>query len=132
MKQKVHTNDLRVKLGHPGEERMCMIAKHLHYSIKGTLDICEECATEKSNRNSYKKWRRSATSSREKSYILILHHKRNQDTEVLIIRFSYNTVTQTKMVFLHKEKILIALLYGLLEEEIYMKIPEGMAVVRSK
>ena len=94
--QKFYANDLHVKLGHPSEDRMRVIIKYLHYIIKDTLDICEECATEKSNRNSYKKWRRSATSSRAKSSILILSHKRNQVMEVLRIGFSYKTVTQNK------------------------------------
>ena len=44
---KVHTNKLHVKLVHPGEDRMQATAKHLHYIIKGALDICEDCATAK-------------------------------------------------------------------------------------
>ena len=60
--QKFYANDLHVKLGHPGEDRMRVIVKYLHYIIKDTLDICEECAAKKSNRNIYKKWRMSNTS----------------------------------------------------------------------
>ena len=94
--QKIYANDLHVKLGHPSEDRMRVIIKYLHYIIKDTLEICEECTREKSNRNSYKKWRRSATSRRSKSSTLILSHKINQVMEVLRIGFSYKTVTQNK------------------------------------
>ena len=45
--QKVYANDLQVKLGHICKDSMRVIVKHLHYSIKETLEICEECAIEK-------------------------------------------------------------------------------------
>ena len=35
--RKIHANDLHTKLVHPREEKMCGTAKHLQYSIKGTL-----------------------------------------------------------------------------------------------
>ena len=45
--RKVCTNKLHTKIGHTGEDRMCATAEHIHYRIKGTLDIYEDCATEK-------------------------------------------------------------------------------------
>ena len=47
MMQKIYANDLHAKLGHPGEYRMHTTAKHLQYSVKGAIVVCEECATEK-------------------------------------------------------------------------------------
>ena len=37
--QNFSANDLHVKLGHPGEERMRVIVKYLHYIIKDTLEL---------------------------------------------------------------------------------------------
>ena len=45
---KIHINDLHKKIMHLGEDRMRMPMKHLHYRIKGTLDVLEDCATAKS------------------------------------------------------------------------------------
>ena len=47
--RKFHANDLHAKLVHPKEGRMCATENHLHYIIKGTLEVCEYCATAKSN-----------------------------------------------------------------------------------
>ena len=58
--QKIHANELHAKLGHPGEYRILTTAMHLYYSINGTLEVCEDCTMEKSSRNCYIKWRRSA------------------------------------------------------------------------
>ena len=48
VKQKIHANDLHVKLDHTGEYRICVTAKHLQYSVKRMLEVCEDCATTKS------------------------------------------------------------------------------------
>ena len=45
--RKIHANELHVKLGHPGEDMMRTNTKHLHYSVKGTLEVYEECNTAK-------------------------------------------------------------------------------------
>ena len=42
--RKIHVNKLHLKLGHPEEERIHVTANHLHYSIKGVLYVCENCA----------------------------------------------------------------------------------------
>ena len=44
----INANELHAKLGHPREDRMCATLKHLHYSVKGKLSICEEYSTAKS------------------------------------------------------------------------------------
>ena len=44
MMWKIYASELQVKLNHPGEDRMRATTKHLHYSVKGTLQVCEECA----------------------------------------------------------------------------------------
>ena len=44
----IHVKKLHAKLGHTGEDRMRATKKHLHYSNKGTLEVCEDCATAKS------------------------------------------------------------------------------------
>ena len=38
-------------LGYTREDRMCTTTKHLHYRMKGELDVCEECATVKTRHN---------------------------------------------------------------------------------
>ena len=43
----IRANNIHAKLGHPGEYRMHTTAKHLQYSVKGAIVVCEECATEK-------------------------------------------------------------------------------------
>ena len=45
--RKVHANELHAKLGHPREDRMRAIAKHLHYIIRGTLEVGEDFYTAK-------------------------------------------------------------------------------------
>ena len=45
--QKIHANHLHAKLGHTGEDRMHATANHLHYSVKGTLEVCKEYSTAK-------------------------------------------------------------------------------------
>ena len=45
--QKIHSNELHTNLVYPGEDSMHATAKHLHYSVKGMLDICEDCAMAK-------------------------------------------------------------------------------------
>ena len=47
MTREVHSNKLQAKVGHPGEDRMHATANYLHYRIKATLEVCEDCATEK-------------------------------------------------------------------------------------
>ena len=44
---KIHANEIRVKLRHTGEDRICTTVKHLHYSVKGALEVCEDYATAK-------------------------------------------------------------------------------------
>ena len=43
--RKIHANNLHVKLGHPGEDRICATTNHLHQIIKGTVEVCKEWAT---------------------------------------------------------------------------------------
>ena len=40
-KWKIHSNELHAKLNHPGEYRMLETTTHLHYIIKGVLEVCE-------------------------------------------------------------------------------------------
>ena len=47
MTRKIHANKLHAKLGHPVEDMMHATDKHLHYIIKGELEVCEDCATAK-------------------------------------------------------------------------------------
>ena len=42
--QKIHANNIHAKIGHPGEDRMCATTKHLQYSVRETLDVCEDWA----------------------------------------------------------------------------------------
>ena len=44
---KIYANELLTKLGHPREDRMSATVKHLHCSVKGALEVCEECTTAK-------------------------------------------------------------------------------------
>ena len=39
--RKIHANDLHAKLRNNGEDRMCAIAKYLHYSVKGVIEVCK-------------------------------------------------------------------------------------------
>ena len=50
MTRKVHSNDIHAKQGHTGEDRMLATANHPHYSIKGTLEVCEYCAKSKTKK----------------------------------------------------------------------------------
>ena len=43
----INANKIHTKLSHPGEDRMCATAKNLDYNVKGTLELCEDCATAK-------------------------------------------------------------------------------------
>ena len=43
----IHINKLHAKLGHTGEDRMRATKNHLHYSVKETLEVCEDSATAK-------------------------------------------------------------------------------------
>ena len=45
--QKIYAIKLRAKLGYPVEDRMRAATKHLNYSIKGMLEVCKYCNTEK-------------------------------------------------------------------------------------
>ena len=49
MKRKINANELNAKLGHPGEYWVCATINHLHYSVKSTLEVCEDYAMEKRN-----------------------------------------------------------------------------------
>ena len=51
--RKIHTNELHVKLCHTGEERMCAAINNIHHMIKGTIEICEDCAKSKASINCY-------------------------------------------------------------------------------
>ena len=44
---KIHANEIHANLGHPWEDRMRVTMKHLHCSIKETLEVFEDCATAK-------------------------------------------------------------------------------------
>ena len=37
--RKIHSNRIHVKLGHPGEDRVCASAEHLHKYVKGALEV---------------------------------------------------------------------------------------------
>ena len=43
--QKMHADKLHTEIGHLGEYRMCDTPNHLHYILKGVLDVCKYCAT---------------------------------------------------------------------------------------
>ena len=45
--RKIYVNKIHVKLGHTGEDRMHTTEKKLHYSVKGTLEVFEDCAKAK-------------------------------------------------------------------------------------
>ena len=45
MTRKIHVSKLNAKLGFTREERMRTATNNLHYSVKGTLEVCEECVT---------------------------------------------------------------------------------------
>ena len=45
--RKIHKNKLHAKLGHTRKDRMRATVKRLHYSIKGTLEVCKGCAMSK-------------------------------------------------------------------------------------
>ena len=49
MTRKINANGIHAKLGHTGEDRMRTSVKHLNYSVKGTLELCEDCAMVKIN-----------------------------------------------------------------------------------
>ena len=46
MTWKIHANKLDAKLGHPREDWIHTAKNQLDYSVKWTLDICEDYATE--------------------------------------------------------------------------------------
>ena len=39
--QKIRIKELHANLGHPGEDSIRATTKHLHYIIKGELEICK-------------------------------------------------------------------------------------------
>ena len=43
----IQTNKLHAKLGHPREYSIRATAKHLHYTIIRTIEVCEDCNLEK-------------------------------------------------------------------------------------
>ena len=45
---KIQAYEIYVKLIHPGEDRMRATVKHLHYRVKGVLEVCEDCDMAKS------------------------------------------------------------------------------------
>ena len=45
--RKIHANDLHVKLIHTGEDRIRATVKHLQYSVRGELDVCEDYSMDK-------------------------------------------------------------------------------------
>ena len=47
MTRKTLVNKLHAKLGHPVEDRMRVTIKHLHYNIKGIIDVCGYFTMEK-------------------------------------------------------------------------------------
>ena len=47
--RKVHINELHTNLIHSGEDRMHATVKHIHYSVKGPLEVCEDFSTVKIN-----------------------------------------------------------------------------------
>ena len=51
----MYVNELHMNLFHTVEEKMRVTAKHPHYSMKGTLDVCEYCATKKIKQKSLRK-----------------------------------------------------------------------------
>ena len=53
--RKIHANDLHAKIRHPGEDRMRVAAKHLHYIIKGMIEVFEDYATAKIKQKSLHK-----------------------------------------------------------------------------
>ena len=38
----IHINNILKNLGNPGEDRMNVTAKPLHYNIMGTLEVCKD------------------------------------------------------------------------------------------
>ena len=40
--RKIHVNELHAKLSHPREDRIRATAKHLYYSVKGTLEVFKD------------------------------------------------------------------------------------------
>ena len=46
--RKIHADDLHAKLRDLGEYRIHVTEKQLHYSIKGILEVCDDCTTAKS------------------------------------------------------------------------------------
>ena len=50
--RKIHAIELHTKFGHTREDYMSTTRKHLQYSVKGTLDLCEDFATGKRNHKS--------------------------------------------------------------------------------
>ena len=53
--QKFHTKELRSKISHLREDMMHATLKHLQRRIKGTLNICEDCAKAKTKQKSLQK-----------------------------------------------------------------------------
>ena len=47
VRRKIHANELQAKLNYYREDSMFVTANHLHYSIKGVIEECEDCATDK-------------------------------------------------------------------------------------
>ena len=44
----IHVNKLHANLEDTGEDSMCATANHLHYSVKGVLEVFEGCTMVKS------------------------------------------------------------------------------------
>ena len=104
--RKVYANKLHAKLGHLGEYRISATTKHLHYIIKGTPEVWEEYATEKSKQKSLQKVAEEGNlEPGEMIYIVISSQKKPSygvsKNWVLIQDFN-----KKKTIFLHEDKII--------------------------
>ena len=54
--RKTHANKFHTKFFHCGEYMMWEISKHLHYIVKGKIEVCEELPTEKIKQKFLDKW----------------------------------------------------------------------------
>ena len=83
---------------------MRTIVKHLQYSVKGSINFCEYCATAKIKQKSLHKVAQERDLKLGKMIYLDIISQNKLIKEVPRIRSSYKTKTQNKMVFLHESK----------------------------
>ena len=89
--QKIHINELHMKLIHTREDRMHVTVKHLQCSVKGALEVCKYYATEKSMHKLIHKVAEEQDLKLGEMIYLYISSQKNQVMEFPIFGSSYKT-----------------------------------------